>query len=200
VNRGQNPQPWAETSKEPRFVPTLRTCARGSVALLTLAALAACGGDEVDPGVEAAAGVAGVVAERLGTDAADVAVTCPEDLDVEATPTFTCSVAVGDAEPVDVPLSVEKDGTVELRRAVVPTEAAEAYLEAELAGPAEGEVDADCGRAPLLVADVGDDLACEVVRTADGAVRAVTVTVLGLDGTVRYRVEAAGTVAGSSPP
>ena len=159
------------------------------VAVIAPAVLAACGDDAVDPGAEAAAGVAAVVAERLDADAEAVAVTCPEDLDVEETPTFTCDVAVGDADAVEVPLSVAADGTVELQRAVVPTDAAEAYLATELAGPAEGEVRADCGDEPLLVADVGDDLTCEVVRSSDGAVRTVTVTVLGLDGTVRYRVE-----------
>lgn len=164
-------------------------------AVAVASVLAGCGEDPVDPGVEAAAGVAAVVAERLGADAGAVDVTCPEDLDVEASPSFSCSVAVAGARPVDLPLSVGADGAVELRRAVVPTDAAEAYLAQELAGPAEGEVRADCGEAPLLVADVGDELVCEVVRSADGAVRTVTVTVLALDGTVRYRVE-----AGPPPP
>jgi hypothetical protein len=82
----------------------------------------------------------------------------------------------------------------------VPTEAAEAYLVAELSTVAEGPVQVDCGVAPWLVADVGDDLRCEVVRGSDGAVLPVVVTVLALDGTVRYRVEPAGTAAGPSGP
>jgi hypothetical protein len=202
MTRAHVPGPRALPRPTGGVLRAVRVAARGSLAVVVLltVALAACGDDEADPGAEAAAGVAGVVAERLGTDVADVVVTCPEELDIEATPSFTCSVSVADAEPVDVPLSVASDGTVELQRAVVPTDAAETYLEGELAGPAEGDVDADCGEAPLLVADVGDDLSCEVVRAADGATRTVTVTVLGLDGTVRYRVEPAGTVAGSSPP
>ena len=58
-----------------------------------------------------------------------VAVTCPEDLTLLAGTEFSCSVAVGDADPVDVDLAVAADGTVELQRAVVPVEAVEAYLE-----------------------------------------------------------------------
>lgn len=173
----------------------------GRAALASVLLVAACGDDEQpDPGEEAAVGVAAVVAERLNTAAGEVRVTCPRDLDVEVTPVFTCAVGVAGAEPVEVGLAVAADGTVELQRAVVPTEAAEQYLVGELAGPAEGDVEVDCGDAPLLVADVGDDLRCEVVRVADGAVRTVVVTVVALDGTVRYRVEAPGTVTGPSPP
>lgn len=166
------------------------------VALLVVAT--ACGDDDADPAGEAAAGVAAVVSARLGAGAGAVIVTCPEDLVVEAGAQFACAVAVGGAEPVDVDLVVAVNGNVELRRAVVPTDAAEDYLVAELAGPAEGPVQADCGDAPLLVADVGDELRCEVVRSADGAVRTVAITVLALDGTVRYRVEPAGSVPGST--
>lgn len=173
----------------------------GRTGLAGVLVFAACGDDEApDPGQEAAAGVAAVVAERLDVEAQDVRVACPVGLDVEVTSTFTCSVAVPGADPVDLELSVAADGTVELQRAVVPTEAAEEYLVGELSGPAEGDVEVDCGEAPLLVADVDDDLRCEVVRVADGAVRSVVVTVLALDGTVRYRVEAPGSVAGPSPP
>ena len=171
---------------------------RVAVPLLAALAFAACGDEEVDPGAEAAAGVADVLAERLDAPTDDVAVTCPDDVSVEPGVDFVCAVAVADADPIDIDLAVGADGTIQLRRAIVPTEAAEAYLIAELTAPAEGPVTADCGSAPLLVADVGDDLRCEVVRASDGAVRTVTVTVLALDGTVRYRVEAAGTVPGSA--
>jgi hypothetical protein len=175
---------------------------RGAVAVRLAASLAAamvgCGDDQPDPAAEAAAGVAAVLRERLGPDAGEIVVTCPEDLPIETVAEFVCDVAVGDAEPVQVDLAVAADGTVRLRRAVVPTAAAEAYLVGELAGPAEGPVEVDCGAAPLLVADVGDPLRCEVVRTADGAVHGVVVTVLALDGTVRYDVEPAGPVAGSA--
>jgi hypothetical protein len=160
------------------------------VAAVVVGVAAGCGEAKPDPAAEAASGVRSVLAERLDSDPDDVIVTCPEDLDVDPGVTFACAVGVAGAAPVDIDLAVAADGTVELRRAVVPTSAAEAYLVAELAGPAEGPVTADCGAAPLLVADVGDELRCEVVRSSDGAVRTVTVTVLGLDGTVRYQVEA----------
>jgi hypothetical protein len=176
-----------------------RTVAVLAVAV-TAAASAGCGDDTADPAAEAAAGVQAVLVERLATEPEQVVVTCPEDLAVDPGVTFSCSVAVAEAAPVDVDLAVAADGTVELRRAVVPTRAAEDYLVGELLGPAEGPVTADCGNAPLLVADVGTDLRCEVVRGSDGEVRTVTVTVLALDGTVRYRVEAAGTVTGSAGP
>lgn len=169
----------------------LRGARAVAAAAAALVLAAGCGDDDADPVGEAADGVAAVVAERVGADAGDVDVACPEDTEVVAGAEFTCSVAVDGADAVDVPLGVDGTGTVELRRAVVPTEAAEAYLVGELTGPAEGPVTVDCGDEPLLVADVGDDLRCEVVRTADGAVRVVTLTVLGLDGTVRYRVEPA---------
>ena len=169
-----------------------------AVAVALAVAAVGCGDERPDPGEEAAAGVAAVIADRLGPDAAEVDVTCPEDLPIDAVVEFVCDVAVGEAEPVPVDLSVSADGTVRLLRAVVPTGAAEDYLAAELTGPAEGPVEVDCGAAPILVADVGDPLRCEVVRTADGAVHGVVVTVLALDGTVRYAVEPAAPVAGSA--
>lgn len=171
---------------------------RLAAAVGVLAALGACAEDGPDAAEEAESALAAVVAERLDVGVPHVGVQCPEDLDVEAGTEFSCVVTVGDATPVDLALAVEADGTVELRRAVVPTQAAEEYLVAELAGPAESPVVADCGDAPLLVADIGDELRCEVVRTADGAVHPVVVTVLALDGTVRYRVEAPATVPGST--
>ena len=172
---------------------------RGAAALVVAVVLGGCGDDEPpDPGAEAADGVAAVLAERLDTTPEEIAVTCPDDVAVDPGGEFVCQVAVAGAEPVELDLVVGADGTVELRRAVIPTQAAEAYLADELAGPAEGPVTAECGSAPLLVADVGDDLRCEVVRSSDGAVHAVTVTVLALDGTVRYRVEAAGAVPGAT--
>ena len=161
----------------------------GPVALA--ASAAGCGEEPRDPGAEAAAGVAEVVAARLEGAPADVAVTCPEDLEVEGGATFSCDVAAPGAEPVEVPLSVDAAGAVTLTRAVVPSAAAEAYLEGQLAGPAEGDVAVDCGEAPLLVAAVGSQLRCEVTRASDGAVRSVVLDVLALDGTVRYRVEPA---------
>jgi hypothetical protein len=160
------------------------------LAFAVLVAVGGCSEEKPDPAAEAAAGVKDVLVERLESDPDDVVVTCPEDLAVEPGVTFACAVRVAGADPVDIDLAVGADGTVELRRAVVPTAAAETYLVGELTGPAEGPVSADCGTAPLLVADVGDELRCEVVRADDGAVRTVTVTVLALDGTVRDRVEA----------
>jgi hypothetical protein len=82
-------------------------------------------------------------------------------------------------------------------------EAVEAYLAAELAAPAEGPVDPDCGDDVLLVADVGDELRCTVVRSVDGVDRDVIVTVLGVDGTVRYQVQGpttTTTTATTTPP
>ena len=163
--------------------------------------IAACGAEEeADPGAEAEAGVQAVLVERLDADPEDIVVTCPDDLAVAPGSTFACSVAVGEADPIDVDLAVADDGVVELRRAVVPTSAAETYLEGELAGPAEVPVTVDCGDAPLLVADVGDELQCDVTRTDDGTVRPVVVTVLALDGTVRYRVDAAATTSSTIAP
>jgi hypothetical protein len=174
---------------------------RGSAALLAPAAaalaLGACGDDDADAAAAAAEGIAAVVAERLGTDLVDVVVGCPADLDVAEGARFSCSVAVGGSAPIDVPLVVAADGTVELERAVVPTDAAEAYLVAELTGPAGTAIEAECGDSPLLVAAVGEELRCEVTRTDDGTVRPVVVTVLALDGTVRYDV---GAATGPSAP
>lgn len=162
---------------------------------------AACGVDEQpDPGAEAADGVAAVVAQRMRIEPDAVAVVCPDDLPEDPGTRFACSVEVPGGEPVEVDLVIGDAGTVELLRAVVPAAAAEDYLRSELAGPAEGPVEVDCGDAPLLVADVGDELGCEVVRTTDGALRSVTITVLGLDGTVRYRVEATDTAPGTTAP
>jgi hypothetical protein len=169
-----------------------------AASVVALGSVAACGDDAPDPVTEAETGVAAVIADRLEAGAGDVVVSCPDELDIVAGAAFTCAVAVGGAASVDVPLAVAADGTIELRRAVVPTAAAESYLAAELAGAAEGPVEPDCGEAPLLVADVGEELRCEVVRTSDGAVRPVVVTVLALDGTVRYRVEPPATVPGST--
>jgi hypothetical protein len=167
-------------------------------ALVVVLLLAACGEEEPDPVAEAEAGVQAVLVERLDAEPEDVVVTCPAELEVAPGTTFACSVAVADADPIDVDLAVDADGVVELRRAVVPTAAAETYLEGELAGPAEGPVTVDCGDAPLLVADVGDELRCDVTRTDDGSIRPVVVTVLTLDGTVRYRVEAPTTTTTTS--
>jgi hypothetical protein len=169
--------------------------------VVVLAALAACGDDDPppDPAAETEAGIRTVLAERLATDARDVAVRCPDDVEVVAGTAFTCSVAVAGAAPFDVDLGVADDGTVELRKAVIPTADAEAYLADKLAGPAEGPVVPDCGDAPVLVAAVGDELRCQVVRTGDGATSTVVLTVLGLDGNVRYRVEPVVTTTTALP-
>ncbi len=173
------------------------------IAVVALVALAAggCGSEEAaDPVAEAEAGLAAVLAERLDAEVDDVAVACPEDLVVEAGVEFACDVAVAGADAVAVDLAVAADGTVELRRAVVPTAAVEDYLATELAGPAEGPVEPRCGDHPLVVADVGDELRCQVERTADGAEHDVVVTVLAVDGTVRYRVEAPATTTTTAAP
>jgi hypothetical protein len=160
----------------------------------------ACGEEEEpDPIAEAEAGIVDVIAERLDATADDIAVTCPADLVVEAGARFDCDVVVHDAAPIAVDLAVSENGIVELQRAVIPTDAVEDYLEAELAVAAEGPVETDCGTEPLLVADVGDELRCDATRSADGAARIVVVTVLAADGTVRYRVETPPTTTTSLP-
>jgi hypothetical protein len=95
---------------------------------LVLLAAAGCGDDAADATEEAELGVAEVVGDRLGAAAGEVEVVCPDDLEAEPGTEFTCVVAVGGSAPVEVSLAVAGDGTVELQRAVVPTEAAEAYL------------------------------------------------------------------------
>lgn len=177
--------------------------ARLATAAVVLALAAACGDDSPSPAEEAEAGIAAVVAERLasaGTTSGAVAATCPDDLDPSVGETFACEIVVGDSDPVVVELSVQGSGTVELRRAVIPTAAAEDYLVGELETPAEGPVSVDCGDAPLLVADVGDELRCEVARRSDGALRTVTVTVVATDGTVRYVVEAPTSTTSAPAP
>jgi hypothetical protein len=159
--------------------------------------VAACGDGGPTATEEAEAGVAAAVAERLASvappsssgAAPQVVADCPDDVDVTAGVEFRCQVAVGDAEPVELALVVGEGGRVELRQAVIPTAAAEAYLADELAVAAEGPVTPDCGERPLLVVEVGDELRCEVVRDADGVEHSVVITVLAADGTVRYRVE-----------
>lgn len=154
--------------------------------------LAACGDDEPSAVEQAEAGIADVVTERLGDDApGDVVADCPDDAAVEPGATLRCEVVVGDDDPVTLELAVGDDGGVDLQHAVIPTAAAEAYLARELATAAEGPVTPDCGDTALLVADVGAELRCDVVRQSDGAARSVVVTVLSNDGTVRYVVEAA---------
>lgn len=159
--------------------------------LAVAAGLAGCGDDGPDAASEAAAGVAAVIAERVDVPVEDVEVVCPEDLEVAAGISFSCEVAVAGGEAVAIPLKVAADGTIELERAVIPTDAAEAYLTGQLTGPAEAPVATDCGDAALLVAAVGDELRCTAIRTSDGSTHAVVVTVVALDGTVRYRVEPA---------
>lgn len=162
----------------------------GGAAVLSLG-LAACGDDGPSAVEEAEAGIADVVARRLGAAAGHVVAACPDDAAVEPGVTLRCQVVVGGDAPVTLDLAVGDDGGVDLQHAVIPTAAAEAYLARELATAAEGPVSPDCGDTALLVAAVGDQLRCSVVRQSDGAVRSVVVTVLSNDGTVRYLVEAA---------
>ena len=61
-------------------------------------------------------------------------------------------------------LEVGADGHATLTSAVIPTQAAEAYLAGELAGPAQSDVTVDCGDLALLIGAVGDALTCEAVR------------------------------------
>jgi len=172
---------------------TGRAAAAGAA---VLAVLAGCGEDGQTSAEEAEAGIAAAVGDRLrgaGDGSVAVVASCPEDLDIEEARTFRCEVTVEGGEPLAVDLAVDATGTVDLRQAVIPTDAAEDYLAGELATPAEGPVTVDCGDAPLLVADVGDEVTCDVVRDADGAARTVVVTVLTTDGTVRYEVRGATT-------
>lgn len=154
--------------------------------------LAACGvGDRADPVDAVESGLAGVVADRLDVAAAAVIVSCPPDGEVDAGAELECSVAVGEGEAattVTVPLAIGTDGEVVLRSAVVPTDAAEAYLADELAVVAEGPVEVACGTDALLVIAVDATFACAATRT-DGGAFTVTVTVEALDGAVRYEVE-----------
>jgi hypothetical protein len=169
-------------------------------ALVPVLALGACGDDEADPTAEATAGIAAVVAGRVGVAPTQVAVACPEELVVEAGVEFTCAVTIAEADPIDLDFAVTIEGVVELQRAVVPTADAETYLAGQLAGPAEGAVQVDCGEAPLLVADIGDQLRCDAVRP-DGTPHTVVVEILTLDGTVRYQVEPAnGATTTTAPP
>jgi len=180
----------------------VRTRSLGAAVAAVLLA-AGCGGDDPTAVEEAEDGIASVVAERLddaGAEVDDVEVRCPDDAEIEAAATLRCDVVVDGADPVVVDLVVGAAGEVQLQRAVIPTAAAEAYLTGELTGPAEGPVEPNCGAAPLLVASIGDELRCEVVRASDGAVRTVVVTVLAVDGTVRYVVETPAPVAPPTPP
>lgn len=164
--------------------------ARGWAALLAALVLAACG-DDAEPVAAVESGLAGVVADRLGSSAADVGVTCPPDGDVDAGAELACSVTAGegaDRTTVTVPLVIGADGEVVLRSAVVPSAAAEAYLAGELAVAAEGPVEVACGTGALIVVPVDATFTCAATR-ADGGTFTVTVTVEALDGAVRYKVE-----------
>lgn len=154
--------------------------------------LLACGG-EADRVGEAEDGIATALDERLGDDAAAVAVTCPDDAVLDAGATLACDVAVGDGDPQPVPFAIGDGGSVSPAVAVIPTAAVERYLATELATAAEAGVEADCGDAPLVVHDVGETFACTVVRSTDGARFDVTVEVRSLDGSVTYTVAATTT-------
>ena len=121
--------------------------------------------------------------------------TCPDDADLAEGATLDCDVAVDGGEAQRVALEVGADGHATLTSAMIPTQAAEAYLVGELAGPAQSDVTVDCGDLALLIGAVGA-FTCEAVRASDGAAFDVTVEVGALDGTVRYRVE---TTTTSSP-
>jgi hypothetical protein len=169
-------------------------------AVVVVAALAACG-DDGDPTSEAEVGVAAVLAERLAVPITDLRVTCPDDLDFDPGATFECEIVVqDDPAAVTLDLAVADDGTIELRRAVIPADAAEAYLAAELAPTAEGPVSVDCGAQRLLVRSVGESFDCTATRSADAVAFHVVVDVTAVDGSVHYRVEATTTTTVAIPP
>ncbi|MDQ3293569.1 MAG: DUF4333 domain-containing protein [Actinomycetota bacterium] len=157
-------------------------------------------GEEEDPVVEVEAGVAAVLAERLGSTVEAVTVDCPADAALEEGAELACAVSVAGDDAVDLRLVIGPAGSVELTRAVVPTDDAEAYLVGQLTRPAEGPVDVDCGEQTLVVRDVGETFPCEVRRQADGATFDVTVTVFSLDGQVRHRVEPTTTTTPLAAP
>ena len=169
-----------------------------SLVLVLLAVASGCGDDQDVVG-ETETGIAAMLAERLDTPISNVAVTCPEDLDLEPGRTFSCGVRIDAGAPaqadVQVELAVADDGTIELQRAVIPTDAARDYLAQELAPTAEGPVDVDCGPDRLLVRSVGESFDCTATRTADGVQFRVVVDVVAVDGTVDYRVERTTTTA-----
>lgn len=163
---------------------------RGLAALAVALLVAGCdsGPTPVD---EAEAAIAGLVAARVDADVEDVVAACPDDATLEAGTELTCTVAVDGEQPVEVAFVFgdEEGSPAELRRAVIPTADAETYLAGELEVAAEGPVELDCGTGSLLVRNVGGTFRCRVERVADGAEFTVTVTVVGLDGTVRHRVD-----------
>jgi hypothetical protein len=164
------------------------------LAAVAAVALGACGSEQDRVG-EAEAGIAEVFADRLAVD--DVAVACPEDAELEAGTELACTVSVGGADPQEVAFAIGDGGAVRPTVAVIPTAAVEGHLAVELAAAAEGEVDADCGDAPLVVHDVGGTFTCAVVRASDGVAFDVTVEVRSLDGSVTYTVAATTT---TTPP
>lgn len=161
-------------------------------------ALGACG--ETDRVGEAEDGIASALGERLGADAGSVEVSCPDDAVLDAGATLECEVAVGDGDPQAVAFAIGEEGAVSPAVAVIPTDAVETYLAAELATAAESEVTADCGDSTLVVHDVGGTFTCSVVRASDGAAFDVTVEVRSLDGSVTYTVAATTTTAPTAPP
>lgn len=169
----------------------------GLVGLLGAAGLAACS-DEPDRLEEAQDGIAAALADRLDEPVDDVVVTCPDDALLEDGSDLTCEVAVGDADPQPVPFTIAEGGSVRPASAVIPTPAIVAHLESELATPAEGAVEVDCGDAPLVVKDVDDTITCDVVRTADGVAFTVEVAIRSLDGSITYTVATTSTTSTST--
>lgn len=135
---------------------------------------------------EAEAGIAEVFADRL--DVADVTVRCPDDAALESGSDLSCEVSVGRSDPQAIAFAIGEEGSVSPTVAVIPTTAVEGYLASELATSAGGEVEVDCGDAPLVVHDVGGTFSCDAVRTSDGVGFDVAVEVRSLDGSVTYTV------------
>ena len=153
---------------------------------LALGVLLVASCSETDRVGEAEEGIAAVLETRL--DSAAVGVTCPDDAALDEGATLTCAVAVGGAEPVDVPFEIGEGGSVRLAAAVLPTPSVEEHLRTELAASAEGEVAVECGDAPVLVRTVGGTIPCDVTRAIDGVGLLVQVEVQSLDGSVTYTV------------
>jgi hypothetical protein len=159
--------------------------ADGSVSVVGVEVLELAGGD---PDVEDA--VAGVVADQLGAtaDPSEVDATCPGADDPQPGDEVRCRVTVGGGASLPVDFTVGDDGGLVLETAVLGREEVEAFLVAELAGPAEGDVEVDCGDEPVLAAPVDDVLLCGAVRSADGAGFDVVVRVRSVDGELAYEV------------
>jgi hypothetical protein len=157
----------------------------GGVAVVGIEVQELAGGD---PDVEAA--VADLVADQLEGDPGEVVARCPGVEDPQPGDTVRCRVeaAGGGSTPVD--FTVDDDGALVLESAVLDRAGVEDFLVGELEDDADGAVDVDCGGEAVLVASVGEVVACEAVRVADDVAFDVSVEVVSADGELAYEVSA----------